>query len=159
MILKQFAILFSSMLLLMVLAACGNSDSSSDADSGNNDEDTSTKETSNEEEDTADNKEITSEEASQTAEEFLTLLGKEAFSQSEALLNDMMVNEITAVELEEIWNQLLTDFGEFNGVDFVEEQEIDGYYSFIYEGAFGEQPVVFNVSIDRNNEIAGFYIQ
>ncbi|GIO24181.1 DUF3887 domain-containing protein [Oceanobacillus sp. J11TS1] len=160
--LKKLIILCTTILSITVLVACGNSDSSSETDNANNEEDTTTKEENKAQEENADEEDtvsITPEEASKTAEEFLTLVADEEFAQAEALFDDRMASEITAQDLEALWSQLVTDFGEFNGFDYVEEQEIDGYHSFIYESSFGEQPFILNVSINGKNEVGGFYIQ
>ncbi|GGP07409.1 DUF3887 domain-containing protein [Oceanobacillus neutriphilus] len=159
--LKQLAVLLTSILLITLLAACGNSDSPSE-ETDNNQEDTQTNQEKPEEEETTDNEDtasITSEEASETAEAFLTLVADEDFEGATALFDDTMASEVTAADLEEIWDQLTTDFGEFAGYDYVDEQEVDGYYSILYEGAFNNQPVVLNVSVNGNNEVGGFFIQ
>lgn len=159
--LKQLAVLLASILLITILAACGNSDSSPETDNDNSQEDTQTNQEETEEEttDNEDTASITSEEASETAEAFLTLVADEDFEGAAALFDDTMASEVTAADLEEIWNQLTTDFGEFAGYDYVDEQEVDGYYSMLYEGAFNNQPVVLNVSVNGNNEVGGFFIQ
>lgn len=160
--LKQLSILLTSILLITILAACGSSDSSPETDNDNSQEETQTDQKEAEEEETADNEDtasITSEEASETAEAFLTLVADEDFEGATALFDDTMASEVTAADLEEIWDQLTTDFGEFAGYDYVDEQQVDGYYSLLYEGAFNNQPVVLNVSVNGNNEVGGFFIQ
>ncbi|GEN87728.1 DUF3887 domain-containing protein [Oceanobacillus sojae] len=160
--LKQLIILLTSFLLIIVLAACGNSDSPSETDNDNSPEDTQTNQEETEEEETTGNEDtasITSKEASETAEAFLTLVADEDFEGAAALFDDTMASEVTAADLEEIWDQLTTDFGKFAGYDYVDEQQVDGYYSILYEGAFNNQPVVLNVSVNGNNEVGGFFIQ
>lgn len=159
---KQLAISFISILLITLLAACGDSDSSSETENGNDQEESSTAQENNGGDSAADKEEeaaVTEEQASQTSETFITHLDDGDFDEAESLFDETMASEITAADLETIWTDLETEFGEFTGFDYVEDQQVDEYHTFIYEGTFDDQPFVLNVSINGNNEVGGFYIQ
>lgn len=142
-------------ILLMMLAACGDSDSTPETDKDDVQGEASSNQENNEKEEAG----MTSEEASQTSEAFLTHLEDGNIDEAEALFDEVMASEITAADLEAIWNDLETEFGEFTGFDYVDDQQVDGYDSFIYEGMFGDQTVILNVSINSNNEVGGFFIR
>ncbi|MFD1065606.1 DUF3887 domain-containing protein [Oceanobacillus locisalsi] len=157
---KLFLLAGIVLLLIPFLAACGDTDSASESDNNNNQEEASTTEADNSEENGSDNSiSITSEEASETSEKFLTLVSEGNYEEAEALYDEVMETEMAAGDLEAIWNEMETEFGAFTGFDYVDEQQADAYYTFIYEGAFGDQSTVFTVSINDNHEVAGFYIR
>jgi len=160
---KPLTISSLSILLMILLAACGNSDSSPETDNDTSQEETSAGQENNEDEEAYEIEEevtITAEEASQAPESFLTYLDEGDFDEAEALLDEIMASEISSMELEAIWTQLETEFGEFTGFDYVDNQQIEGYYSFIYEGTFGDHTIILNISINGNtNEVSGFFIQ
>ncbi|WP_339179838.1 DUF3887 domain-containing protein [Oceanobacillus sp. FSL W7-1293] len=160
---KHLTISILSILLMILLAACGGSDSSPETDNDTAQEETSAGQENNENEEAYEIEEevtITAEEASQASEAFLTYLDEGDFDEAEALLDEIMASEISSMELEAIWTQLETEFGEFTGFDYVENQQIEGYYSFIYESTFGDHIVILNLTMNGNtSEVSGFFIR
>ncbi|WP_179134469.1 DUF3887 domain-containing protein [Oceanobacillus timonensis] len=146
---KAFMIAIIAMFAMTFLAACGDTNTSSEDDNANNQEET----------DSDDTIPITLEEASETSETFLTHIRDGDYDEAEALYDETMATEMASGDLEAIWDEMETAFGAFTGFDYVDEQQADASYSFIYEGAFGDQSTILNVSINSNKEVAGFYIR
>lgn len=133
---KQLTIIITGILLAVILSACG--ENVSYIEEGN--------------------RETAKNEALQTAEEFLTLLGGGEFEQAESLLSDSSISEWTAKDFEDLFAPSSEIYGELSGINLMKEEE-DTYpstFNFVYEGKFGMRTALFFIGLNENNEVYNF---
>lgn len=131
---KQLTILLTVSLLNLALSACGETVSETEED----------------------NREEIKDEAIQTAEAFLSLLGEEEFEQAASLLNENPIREWTAEDMEDLFVPTAETYGELNEIQLIEEEEGTSIFNFVYEGKFGARKALFYIGINRNNEVFNF---
>ncbi|MFD1415133.1 DUF3887 domain-containing protein [Oceanobacillus jeddahense] len=132
--LKQLTILLTVILLVVILSACGETVSEIDEE----------------------NRETARDEAVQTAEDFLTLLGEEEFEQAASLFNENPIREWTAEDFEDLFVPTAETYGGLAEIQLVEEEEGTSVFDFVFEGNFGVRTVLFYIGINRSNEVFNF---
>lgn len=131
---RIFVIMVSAFAMLTILAACQDE---------------------SKEEESAD---ATAEE---TAEVFLNHLAEEAYDDAYELLDETMENEIDPSDLEELWtalNQQLGDHIEFE-YQHIEEGTDDAFDIVIIDSHHEKEDVTFRVTINEDQEVAGFFLE
>jgi len=99
--------------------------------------------------------------AEETAEVFLDHLAEEAYDDAYDLLDETMENEIDPSDLEELWtalNQQLGDHIEFE-YQHIEEGTDDDFDIVIIDSHHEKEDVTFRVTINEDQEVAGFFLE
>ncbi|MCQ6276889.1 DUF3887 domain-containing protein [Bacillus sp. V3B] len=93
------------------------------------------------------------------AEEFIVMLNEGQFEEATGYFDETMTAELRPAALEEIWNTTQEQVGKFIDQEYGSIQETEGYQVVFIKGLFEKQDVVFTVTFDENQKIAGFFIQ
>lgn len=93
------------------------------------------------------------------AEEFLTQLSEGKYTEAMDRFDETMSAQLTASDLETLWQTLEQQIGKQVTIIYNSTQEVDGYQVVLFDGTFEAADVVFRVSFDDENQIAGFFIQ
>ncbi len=131
---RIFLIMISAFAVLTILAAC---------------QDEST------EEESAD---ATAEE---TAEVFLNHLAEDEYEEACDLLDETMEDEIAASDLEELWTALNQQFGDHIEFEYqnTEEGTDDDFDLVFIDSHHEKEDITFRVTINENQEVAGFFLE
>lgn len=145
--------LFIGILVTFVLVACA------DESSDDNPEDTA-----EESEETAENEseapdDSPDEELVTLADEFINNITTGEYEAASQQLNETMKEELTPEALDEMWVTVQDQVGEYISHEYNSTQEAEGYQVILLDGLFENSDVVFQVTFDENQQIAGFYIQ
>lgn len=131
---RVFLIMVSAFAMLTILAAC---------------QDESTEE------------ETTDQSAEETAELFLNHLAEDEYEEAYGQLDETMEDEIGASDLEELWtalNQQLGDHIEFEYQN-IEEGTDDDFDIVFIDSHHEKEDVTFRVTINEDQEVAGFFLE
>jgi len=146
---KKMLFLFIGILVTFVLVACA------DESSDDNPEDTT-----EESEETVENEsEAPDEELVTLANEFINNIATGEYEAASQQLNETMKEELTPEALDEMWVTVQDQVGEYISHEYNSTQEAEGYQVILLDGLFENSDVVFQVTFDENQQIAGFYIQ
>ncbi|MFD1848455.1 DUF3887 domain-containing protein [Oceanobacillus bengalensis] len=93
------------------------------------------------------------------AEEFVMFLNEGRYEDATEYYDETMKDELPASELEEAWTSLEEQFGSFVSQEYQSTEKLEGYDVVLINGSFEEQDVVFQITLDQNEKIAGFYVK
>lgn len=93
------------------------------------------------------------------AETFIDQLNEGKFDEATENFDETMAEQLTADDLEAIWNDLNSQLGDFIDQEFNTIEEVDGYQVVLTTGIFNNDDVTFQVTLNENQQISGFYIQ
>ena len=149
------------LLALFVLMGCGESTGDQASENAT---DSSTSDEQNEDTDDADSSEKNgsdedTEEIVTLAEEFIGQLANGEFETATQHFNGTMEAQLTPVALDELWVALEDQLGGFIDQEYSSIEQVDDHQVVLIDGLFESADVVFSVTFDNNNQIAGFYIQ
>lgn len=101
-----------------------------------------------------------SEEVIQKAEMYIHLLAEGKFEEAVEYFDETMKAELPPEALEEIWESLLEQVGDFIDQEFDSTKQTgDGYQLVLIDGLFEATDVTFTVTFDENEQIAGFFMK
>lgn len=92
------------------------------------------------------------------AEEFIMFMSEGRFKQATEYYDQTMKEELPAEELEKVWNSLEGEYGDFVSQEYDRTEIKDEYEILFINGEFENGNVVFQITIDQDEKIAGFYI-
>lgn len=149
------------LLALLVLMGCGEPTGDQASENAT---DSSTSDEQNEDTDDADSSEKNgsdedTEEIVNLAEEFIEQLANGEFEIATQHFNGTMEAQLTPVALDELWVALEDQLGGFIDQEYSSIEQVDDHQVVLIDGLFESADVVFSVTFDNNNQIAGFYIQ
>lgn len=141
---------------VFTLVACSDD---TESDSSEQAEDSPAEETNQEETEAEviDDADVPSE-VIETADAFLSALAAGEFEQSTENFSEMMNTELDAEEMEDLWNQLNEQLGDFIDYEYQQTQQVDEFYSLTYQGLFSGEEVNLEVAVDQDNQIVGFFV-
>lgn len=94
------------------------------------------------------------------AEEFIGQLNEGQYEEATEKFDETMREQLGPEELEELWISLEDQLGELVDYEYDRTETVDGGYEVILiNGVFHDADATFQVTVDGNEEIAGFYIQ
>lgn len=93
------------------------------------------------------------------AEEFIMFLDEGRYDRATKYFDDTMKKELPANELEKLWDSLESQLGDFKNQSYDSTQKMDEYDVILINGTFEEDEVIFRITIDQNEKIAGFYLE
>lgn len=99
------------------------------------------------------------EEVIGLAESFIEDLSQGEYSQAAEKFDTTMSEQVGENELEELWGSLEEQLGGFIDYEYHRTETVDGYQVVMINGVFNDADATFQVTVDENHEIAGFYIQ
>lgn len=114
--------------------------------------------TANEDPLTEDGNDIETEESArinQIAEEFISLLAEGQFEEASRFGDDT----IKADDLKSTWDTLQQQIGDMVEQEYSTTTELNGLDVVMITGHFEQTEVMFNISFNQENQIAGFYVQ
>ena len=97
------------------------------------------------------------EETVDVAEEFINQLSDGQFEEATENLDETMAEQVGAEELQEIWGSLEEQLGDFIAFEYNETEEVEDYEVILIKGVFNDADITFQVTVNENMEIAGFY--
>ncbi|MCF3943753.1 DUF3887 domain-containing protein [Oceanobacillus alkalisoli] len=148
---KRFrTVMFLSIVAILFLAGCSRGEEAE----GPVDEDT----VQPEEQVTDESANATTDETVAVAEEFIVQLSEGQYAEATENFDDTMAEQIGAEELQELWGSLEEQLGEFIASEYDQTESGDGYEVILIKGVFNDADATFQVTINENMEIAGFYI-
>ncbi|WP_163579753.1 DUF3887 domain-containing protein [Gracilibacillus saliphilus] len=146
---KKTVLLFISIFIIFALVACtGDSD----------------KELSEDTAEEAKNEEMSEQENPQSekiigiADSFIEDIATGEYEAAGEHFDDTMKEELTPDALEDLWRTLQDQVGTYIDHEYSSTQEADGYQVVLLDGLFESSDVVFQVTFDDNQKIAGFFI-
>lgn len=94
------------------------------------------------------------------AEEFIALLSEGDYEKGWENFDKTMKEGISSTELEELWETLNDQAGEFIDQEYNSTEKTNDGYEVVYiSGLFEATDVIFTVTFDKDEKIAGFYIK
>lgn len=126
---KKWTVLFGSLLIVLLLAACGNKV----------DEETSSKYV-------------------EKAEGIVQLLNDGQYDEVYEQLNASIKSQLTAEQLAEI-EPVLEASGAYEGMEKQSVEEKDGLHVVVIVGKHPEENRIYTVTYDGNDEITGLFVQ
>lgn len=93
------------------------------------------------------------------AEQFIQNLADGNYEQATQQFDETMAKELTPEKLEELWTTIQQQAGNFVGQENLSVQEQQGFQVVQLSGIFEKQDVVFTVSVDAENRVAGFFVK
>ena len=126
---KKWTVLFGSLLVVLLLAACGNKV----------DEETASKYVDK-------------------AEGIVKLLNNEKYDEIYEQLNASMKSQLSADQLAEI-KPVLDASGAYEGIEKQSVEEKDGMNIVVIVGKHSEENRIYTITYDTNDEIAGLFVQ
>lgn len=126
---KKWTVLFSSLLVVLLLAACGNKVD-----------------------------EETTSQYVEKAERVVQLLNDGKYDEIYEQLNTTMKSQLTAEQLAEI-QPVLEASGKFEGIDKQSVEQKDGMHVVVIVGKHSEENRIYTVTYDADDEIAGLFVQ
>lgn len=136
---KQLKVLFSLLLLVFIAVGCSQKE----------EEPKNQGETNNEK----------NEELVTIAETFIAQLAEGEYKAATEKFDETMSREMPASQLREVWTQLESQIGNYIDQEYDSTVEQEGYQIVLIKGLFEGQDVLFSVTIDENNHIAGFFVR
>jgi len=98
------------------------------------------------------------EEDIELAQTFIDLLDQGDFAAAHDLFDGTMQEELPEETLEEIWQHLIAESGNFIEHELDDVDDINFYLVVTLKGEFEELTNEFQLTIDSNSQIAGFTI-
>lgn len=142
---KQFKwMIFMMLAVCVLLAACNQTEEQEEPVDENQAE---------EENNTEDEQIIT------IAETFISQLAEGNYEEATENFDETMSAQLTATELEEIWSSLTEQVGDFIAQEYNTTEEVDEGQVVLITGVFNEADVTFQITVDPDQQIAGFYVQ
>jgi hypothetical protein len=92
------------------------------------------------------------------AQDFVSLLAQNNFAKASENFDQRMAQALPVSQLESVWNQLLSSFGDFQSTSRKEFMEKEGYHVVILTLEFDKAFMDAEVTFDQQNKIAGFWI-
>lgn len=100
------------------------------------------------------------DEIVEMAETYISLLVEGEYEEAVKYFDEQMKEQLTPEALEETWETLLDQTGNFIDQEFDSVNETDdGHQVVLIKGLFEATDVTFTVTFDEDQQIAGFYIQ
>ncbi|GGN64775.1 MULTISPECIES: DUF3887 domain-containing protein [Oceanobacillus] len=111
-----------------------------------------------EEQTTDENGDGTRDEAVVVAEEFIDQLSDGQYEEATENFDETMAAQVGAEELQEIWGSLEEQLGDFIAFEYKETEEVEDHEVVLIKGVFNDADITFQVTVNENMEIAGFYM-
>ena len=93
------------------------------------------------------------------AEESIMFLSEGQFDKATEYFDETMKEDLPAKELENVWSSLEKEFGSFQKQQYQKTEKVSEEYEIVLlEGSFEKGNVIFQVTLDQDEHIAGFYI-
>jgi outer membrane protein assembly factor BamD (BamD/ComL family) len=99
------------------------------------------------------------EEIVTIAEAFITQLSEGKYDEATENFDETMSREMPASQLREVWTQLESQVGNYIEQEYDSTVEQEGYQIVLIKGLFEGQDVLFSVTIDKSNKVAGFFVR
>lgn len=99
------------------------------------------------------------EEIIALTEEFISALAKGEFETATQHFDETMKKELPPEKLAQLWADLESQLGPFAEQRYDRTEEQGGYRLVLMDGSFEQADVVFQVTFDGQNRIAGFFIR
>lgn len=93
------------------------------------------------------------------AETFINQLNEGKYEEATENFDGTMSELLAAKDLEELWVGLNSQIGDFIDQEYASTEEADGHQVVLITGTFNDADVMFQVTFNKNEEIAGFYVQ
>ncbi|WP_066193351.1 DUF3887 domain-containing protein [Gracilibacillus timonensis] len=138
---------------LFTLVACNDDDDTVILSSDEEEEQT------NEEIAPADQDEDVPSEVTMAADSFLSSFVHEEFDAAAENLSAEVSAELGSTELQQLWQQLKEQYGDFIDYEYQQSQQVNGFYVQSYAGLFSGEEITFEVTVDQADQIAGFYLK
>ena len=142
---------FLLIVVILFLAGCSG---------GDTEEPTETPEEGTEqagEQTTQENESSIDDETIAAAEKFIEQLSEGQYEEATANFDETMAEQVGAGELQEIWQSLEEQLGKFIASEYSEKEEVDDYEVILIKGVFNDADITFQVTVNEDLEIAGFY--
>lgn len=127
---KRIMIMFVSVFLAVVLAACG----------GNKVDD------------------VTAEKYSAKAEDVILLLNEGNYEAVFEQFDDVMQEGLPVVAMGEL-TPIIKESGEFEGIDKASVEEKDGIFTTVSRAKYSDKNRIYTISFNEADEIAGLFIK
>lgn len=141
---------------LFTLAACNDDDDTVILSSDEEEEEQTNEETApadqNQDEDIPS-------EVTEAADSFLSSFVNEEFEAAAENFNAEVSAELGPAELQQLWQQLEEQYGDFIDYEYQQSQQVNGFYVQSYAGLFSGEEITFEVTVDQADHIAGFYLK
>lgn len=100
------------------------------------------------------------EEMIEKAESYISLLAEGEYEEVVKYFDETMKAELTPDALEEIWETLLEQAGNFIDQEFDSTEQVDDGYQLVFiNGLFEATDVTFTITFDEDGQIAGFFMK
>lgn len=110
-----------------------------------------------EEQTKGENEDDMKDEAIVVAERFIDQLSDGQYEEATENFDATMAEQLRAEELQEIWGSLEEQLGHFIAFEYKETEEVDDYEVILIKGVFNDSDITFQVTVNEDMEIAGFY--
>ena len=98
-------------------------------------------------------------EKQEIAKEILTHFRNGSLEDIVAHFDGTMKEHLTAGQMASIWKGILQQFGSFENVEKTWTEASDGYIIVVQQCNFKNRPLLFNLTFDNDNKIAGMYFK
>lgn len=105
-----------------------------------------------------ENEDGTRDEAVVVAEEFIDQLSDGQYEEATENFDKTMAEQVGEEELQEIWGSLEEQLGDFIAFEYEETEEVENHEVILIKGVFNDADITFQVTVNENMEIAGFYM-
>ena len=99
------------------------------------------------------------DQAIEIASTFVDHLHKGEYAEATQLFDQKFQEELSEEELAEAWQQITEQFGAYIEHEYKEIKSLAQYQVIVLESTFAENNILFEISFDENNKIAGFSIR
>lgn len=93
------------------------------------------------------------------AENFIDQMNEGQYEAAVETFDETMAEQLGAEELEELWESLLKQLGDFIEYEYDETHEVDGFQVVFLKGIFNDQNAILQVTVDDDKNIAGFFVR
>lgn len=93
------------------------------------------------------------------AENFIAQLSEGQYEEAADKFDETMTEQLSPEELEELWESLKSQLGELIDYEYNRIEPVEGYEVVLINGVFNNADATFQVTVDEDQQIAGFYIQ
>lgn len=157
---KKFKwIAFAMLAAAVLLAGCNQAEEQEEPADDNADEEQPVEQAEEEAEEQFSAEDEENEQLISMAETFIDQLNEGKYEEATKNFDETMSELLAAEDLEELWVSLNSQIGEFLDQEYTTTEEADGHQVVLITGVFNDADVMFQVTFDENEQIAGFYVQ
>lgn len=131
--------------LLLMLTGCNQGDEEEPAEQSTDEQSA---------EDSQDNEAIIG-----IAETFVDQLSVGNYEEATEHFDETMASQLTAADLEELWQTLNNQVGNYIEKEYQSTEEAEGHQIVLITGVFNDADVTFQFAFNANEQISGFYVR